>query len=127
MANEKNLIQNTQRTPEERRRNARKAGKASGAARREKKKLKDCAELLLSLPVLDTKRFHELSSMGIPEETIDNKMLMVAALHREACAGNVGAAKELRSIIGEDRQQDVAALEKLDAVLLELSEVMRRD
>lgn len=36
MANEKNLVQNKQRTPSERRESARKAGKASGEARRMK-------------------------------------------------------------------------------------------
>lgn len=36
MANEKNLVQNKQRTPRERRESARKAGKASGEVRRMK-------------------------------------------------------------------------------------------
>ena len=106
MPNEKNLIPNEQRTPSERRENARKAGKASGAARREKKKLKEYAELLLSLPVSDMRKYNALARMGIPIEEIDNKMLIVAGLLKEAGNGNVPAAKELRSIIGEDQPPD---------------------
>lgn len=41
MANEQNLIPNSERTPSERRENARKAGIASGEARRKKKLLSD--------------------------------------------------------------------------------------
>ena len=44
MANEQNLIQNSERTPSERRELARKAGKASGEARRLKAKMKKWAE-----------------------------------------------------------------------------------
>lgn len=39
--NEKNLIPNEERTPRERRENARKAGIASGKARREKKTIQN--------------------------------------------------------------------------------------
>lgn len=119
MPNEKNLIPNEQRTPSERRRNAKKAGKASGAARREKKKLKDYAELLLSLPVSDMRKYNALARMGIPMEEIDNEMLMVAGLHKSACDGNVAAAKEIRSIIGEDQppDNDTEALKKARELL----------
>lgn len=41
MANAQNLIPNSQRTPSERRENARKAGIASGQKRRENKLIKD--------------------------------------------------------------------------------------
>lgn len=103
MANEQNLIPNSARTPSERRENARKAGKASGEARRAQKTLREYAEFLLSLPVTDGRKFNKLSRMGVPPEGIDNKMLMVAGLLAAACAGDVSAAKEIRSIIGEDK------------------------
>ena len=41
MANEQNLVPNSARTPSERRENARKAGIASGKARRENKLIRD--------------------------------------------------------------------------------------
>lgn len=47
MANEDNLIPNSERTPSERRENARKAGKASGEARRKKRDMKKLLETLL--------------------------------------------------------------------------------
>lgn len=47
MANEQNLIPNSQRTPNELREMAIKGGKASGEARRNKKLLRDCIDYLL--------------------------------------------------------------------------------
>ena len=47
MANEKNLVPNSARTPEERRENAKKAGVASGAARRKKRDIKKSLEALM--------------------------------------------------------------------------------
>lgn len=48
MANEQNLIPNSERTPSERREIAQKGGIASGEARRRRKSLKEELELLLS-------------------------------------------------------------------------------
>lgn len=47
MANEQNLIPNSERTPKQRRENAQKAGIASGEARRKKRDLKLAMQLLL--------------------------------------------------------------------------------
>ncbi len=47
MANEKNLVPNSARTPEERRENAKKAGVASGVARRKKRDIKKSLEMLM--------------------------------------------------------------------------------
>lgn len=47
MANEQNLIPNSERTPSERRENARKAGIASGKARREKADLRKMLQIAL--------------------------------------------------------------------------------
>lgn len=48
MANVQNLIPNEQRTPEERRENARKAGIASGEARRRAKSFQEAAQIILN-------------------------------------------------------------------------------
>ena len=45
MANEQNLIKNEKLTPSQRRKNASKAGKASGASRRKRKALKEELEI----------------------------------------------------------------------------------
>lgn len=102
MANEQNLIPQSKRTKKEQREIASKGGKASGEARRAKKTLKEYMNFLLSLPVADVRKFNKLSSMGVPPDGIDNKMLMVAALMQAAQNGDVSAAKEVRNIIGED-------------------------
>ena len=119
MANngKKNLIPMSKRTKAEQRKIASKGGVASGEARRAQKTLKEYAEFLLSLPVTDGRKYNKLSRMGVPPEGIDNKMLMVSGLLAAACAGDVSAAKEIRSIIGEDKPQDSEAVEKLDEVL----------
>ena len=126
MSNEKNLIPNDARTPSERRENARKAGKASGAARRAKRTMREYADLLLSLPVSDRRKWNKLARAGIPPEGCDNKMLVVFALMQAAQAGDVPAVKELRNLIGEDHDA-AAGVEKLDEILEELDEVMNRD
>lgn len=110
MRNEKNLIPNSERTPEERRRNAAKAGRASGEARRARKTLRENMELLLSLPVSDRQK-GKLKNLGIEEVDMDNRMLVTAALFQRAVAGDVSAIKELRNLVGEDIQQYNTVLE----------------
>lgn len=100
--NEKNLVPMNRRTKEEQRRIASAGGRASGEARRAKKTMREYADFLLSLPVTDGRKFNKLSRLGIPPEGIDNKMAVIVALVQAAQAGDVSAAKELRSIIGED-------------------------
>ena len=124
MANEKNLKPMSKRSKSEVRELGKKGGKASGEVRRAQKALREYAELLLSLPVSDQRRFNKLSRMGIPVKDIDNKMLMVAGLFNQAAAGNVIAAKELRNLIGEDQPQMDEALYKLDDILSGINEVM---
>ena len=125
MANEQNLIPMNKRAKSEQREIARKGGIANGEARRAKKTMLEHAELLLSLPLNDVRKKNKLAKMGVPAEDIDNKLAVVAALMLEAQAGYVPAAKELRSIIGEDSQQNNDALERLDEVLEQLNEVMQ--
>lgn len=101
MVNEKNLIPNSERTPEERRRNAAKAGRASGKARRAKKTLRENMELILSLPVKDGRKKEKLEELGIGTDDMSNAMVIAAALFRKAAGGDVSAVKELRDLIGE--------------------------
>lgn len=75
------LKPNTERTPQERRELAIKAGKASGKARRARKTLKE--ELLLLLSQNDTQ----------------NRMSL--AIIEQALSGNVKAFESIRDTIGE--------------------------
>ena len=125
MANEQNLIPLNKRGKEEAKK-IRQMGQAAQKDRqRAKKTMREYAELLLSLPLNDVRKKNKLAKMGVPAEDIDNKLAVVAALMLEAQAGYVPAAKELRSIIGEDSQQNNDAMERLDEVLEQLNEVMQ--
>ena len=116
MANEKNLKSFRERTESERREIAIKGGIASGEARRERKQLRDCMNILLDLQP-GVKDWNKLSKMGLQPEEIDNRMLMVAALFQRAVKyGDVGAVKEIRAIIGDDKPTD-ETLRRLDEVL----------
>ena len=106
MANEKNLIPNNKRSPSEVRENARKGGKKSGESRRKKRLLKDCMIDLLKLPVKDTDKWNALSQMGMDPKDIDNNMLLTVSLFGKAVNGDVAAFKEIRNLIGEDKESD---------------------
>lgn len=115
MSNEKNLIPMSERSKSEAREIGSKGGKASGAARRAKRTMREYADLLLSLPVSDRRKWNKLARAGIPPEGCDNKMLVVFALMQQAQAGDVPAVKELRNLIGEDdaNASDTGQLEDL--------------
>lgn len=115
MSNEKNLIPMSERSKSEAREIGSKGGKASGAARRAKRTMREYADLLLSLPVSDRRKWNKLARAGIPPEGCDNKMLVVFALMQAAQAGDVPAVKELRNLIGEDdaNASDTGQLEDL--------------
>lgn len=87
MANSKNLKPNSERTPSERRENARKAGIKSGEKRRERKRLRELLEL--ALQETDTKTGQQ------------NDISITAALIKKAAKGDVGAYLAIRDTLGE--------------------------
>ena len=103
MNGHENLIPMNKRSKDEARKLGEKGGKASGEARRAKKTMRECAELLMGMEVTDHRKFNAMTRAGVPVEGCDNKMLMVFALMKMAQAGDVQAVKEMRSILGEDR------------------------
>lgn len=111
MANEKNLIPNSARSPSERRENARKAGIASGKARRQKKSMKQKMQMLLSLPAADNDQA-ELGVMGVDPEDMDNEMVLVKALFLAAAAGNVKAFDRIQDVLGKSVAREELALRK---------------
>lgn len=96
-----NLVPNENRTPEERRANATKAGIASGVARRRKKTMKEAMDLLLSLPVKDDKVKKQIAALGINPDEVDNQMAMVIAQWRQAVKGNTKAYQNIEATVGE--------------------------
>ena len=107
--NEKNLIPMDQRTESEARELGKLGGKASGAARRRRRALKEAADLYLSLPVADRRRWNALARRGIDPEDIDNQMAMIAGLTDAAAEGDARAGRLILDILGEDGRDDPAA------------------
>ena len=104
MANEKNLISIGERTTSEQREITKKGGQKSGESRRKRKLLKDCMLDLLELPVANTKQWNKLSKLGIDPEEIDNRTLLTVSLFMKAVeTGDVSAFKEIRNLIGEEK------------------------
>lgn len=106
MANEKNLIPFGKRTESEEREIQSAGGKASGAARRRKRSLKEAADLYLSLPVSDRRVWNKISRQYVDPEDIDNQMAIIVGLSKAAARGDPKAAKVLFDVLGEDSKAD---------------------
>ena len=106
MANEENLIPMDQRSKEEARELGRKGGIASGKARRRKRSLKEAADLYLSLPVSDRRKFNKLTRRYVDPEDVDNQMAMIAGLTDAATDGDARAGKLLFDILGNDDAEE---------------------
>lgn len=87
-------------TAEEQRAIASKGGKASVAARREKKKLKELVELMGEKKA-DPMLQERMKDMGISKEDLTNNMACVVGLFQKAMAGDVQAFNAIRDIRGE--------------------------
>lgn len=98
MANPENLKPNTERTPKERSELARKAGKASGKARRQRKEFRELLELALSQPNADN-----------PD--VDNWTVATAALLQKAMGGDVRAWEVMRDTLGQKPVEETRVLD----------------
>ena len=116
MPNEKNLVPLNKRTKSERRAIATAGGIASGEARRRKRALKDAAELYLSLPVSDRKRWNKLARRYIDPEDIDNQMAMIVGLTEAATRGDARAGRLIVDILGEQPTEDNTGVQIIDDV-----------
>lgn len=101
MANTQNLIKNEDLTPEQRRRNASKAGKASAKKRQQNKTFKEIISKFLDGQVSDERLKQQMIDFGFADEEVSNKSCAVFALWREAIKGNTKAFELLRDTIGE--------------------------
>lgn len=101
MPNEQNLVPNTERSPKKLREMAAAGGRASGIARRRKKSLKEAADLYLSLPVSNMKKWNQIAKDGLDPDDINNQMAMIAGLTQAAIKGDAKAAKIIIDLIGE--------------------------
>jgi hypothetical protein len=106
MANPENLKPNTERTPKERSELARKAGKASGKARRQRKEFRELLELALSQPNADN-----------PD--VDNWTVATAALLQKAMGGDVRAWEVMRDTLGQKPVEETRVLDSNITITIE--------
>ena len=113
MPNEKNLIPLNERTKSEQREITQKGGVASGAARRRKRSMKEAADLYLSLPVSDRRRWNKVARKLVDPEDIDNQMAMIVGLTEAATAGDARAATVIVKLLGEETPHGDAGADQL--------------
>jgi len=93
MANEQNLLKKEDRTPEQRRESARKAGKASAKAYKRRKELAEQARVIGSLEIspdlLSIRK--SLEKLGINAEVSTFETAMIVALIQKAIKGDTRA------------------------------------
>lgn len=103
MANEENLIPNSERTPSELREQTRKGGIASGKKRREQKAMKDTLGALLSMPlktdaIEDIEDIQSLAELKGKNITVQEAILL--AQIQKAVKGDTKAAEYIRDTSG---------------------------
>lgn len=103
MANEQNLVRNEDRTPKQRRENARKAGKASAAKRRERMAMQGMAQIVLDMPceVGDLDEIRDIAFEQFPDANLTVGQAAVLAVAKKAKRGDVAALTFLRDTAGE--------------------------
>jgi hypothetical protein len=101
VANEQNLKLFTELTEKERREMARKAGKASGEARRRKRDMKESIEALFAMQTSDKyiKAFKK-QGFDVPEN-LTNEQAMAVSMVAKSIAGDTRAANLVMDILGE--------------------------
>lgn len=118
-----NLIPFSERSKEEARECGRAGGIASGIARRRKRSLKEAADLYLSLPVSDKRKWNRIAARYVEPEDIDNQMAMIVGMVDAAAAGDARAARVIVDLIGDDTDEDSRAVQVImDEPLEEYSE-----
>ena len=118
-----NLIPFSERSKEEARECGRAGGIASGIARRRKRSLKEAADLYLSLPVSDKRKWNRIAARYVEPEDIENQMAMIVGMVDAAAAGDARAARVIVDLIGDDTDADSRAVQVImDEPLEEYSE-----
>ena len=105
--NDQNLVSIGDRSTSEAREICAKGGRASGASRRRRKTMEQCAKFILSLPANSKEDWETLIAAGVSldnmnEEDIDNMTVVNAAIIKAAKSGDVAAFKALRDVIRDD-------------------------
>lgn len=124
MANEQNLIKNSERTPSERRENAKKAGEASGKARRKKANLKKAFETILQADVANPNVKKQLEDLGFDST---NEMALAMVMMQKAMKGNVRAFEQISKLTTIDVKDSLDKKEQKERIkALELENEKRK-
>lgn len=110
MANESNLVPNSERTPEERRERAEQMGIASGKARRERKAMKDTLAALLSMQLngdekADVELIQDIASLKGKNITVQEAIML--AQIKKAMKGDTRAAEFIRDSSGNKLKEEI--------------------
>ena len=119
------LIPFGKRTEDEQKKIAQKGGIASGVSRRRKRSLKEAADLYLSLPVSDQRRWNKIARKGIDPEDVDNQMAIIIGLSEAATAGDARAAKVILDLLGENLTTSAKDEKEDDPLTVALKEELK--
>ena len=100
---EDNLIPFNEMSQRKRREIASMGAKASNEKKKQKKTLKECAQLLMSLDVKDKQAINILKSAGVDEDNYTNGMLATVSMLEQAIAGNTNAYKIFMEACSDDK------------------------
>lgn len=106
--NEKNLISNEERTPSERRENARKAGIASGKARKEKRTVKEIIRQIGEKDVSDIPalEYQVRKKWGIKDEKSIKEIIITALIMNTIKKGDLSMLDNLMRAFGEADEEN---------------------
>lgn len=108
MANEQNLIPNSQRSPQEVRENGRKGGIKSGQVRRQRKTLAQIGDMIGGLNIKSEKNRAIMRDAGITDEDMINDVGMMFRLNLKAQQGDTRAIELLSKLRGQFKEQIAA-------------------
>lgn len=133
MANEQNLIKGNPKTQfssgREAVENGKKGGLKSGEVRRKRKAMKEQMEMLLTLPLKNTKLKKQLQEIGINEKEIDNQMALIVSLYQTALRGGSNSVQAFSYIqeLVEKKEENKTDLNCAKEILVKIKEVANND
>ena len=121
--NDKNLIPNSERSPNEVRENGRKGGIKSGEVRREQKTYRDMPRAMLSATITDENILNELKAYGLSET--DVKAYTLLGMIKASANGSHNAFDRLMMLVGEETQTTTSEQEKQANLLKAIKEAVK--
>lgn len=118
-----NLKSFAEYSPEERRAMQSKGGKRSAEVQKERRKMKEQAEMILASKSTQKGTKKLAKELGISEDEIDNQLVMITGVIKKAMKGDVNAFNSIRELVGE-KVQEVKVTSDVDSKVTELKELL---